>query len=318
MEEGTCILGHKGASPIPFLQAQEGGETFVYRRCPSCGLVFLSPRPDPEEILRYYRGDYYGAGEKKFRSWIEAPRLSFAWRRVRRLGRFFPQPGRALDIGCGQGTFLSLMSAQGWRVQGTELAEEPARRAIRAGIPVSLGEIREGQFPDGTLDLVTLWQVIEHLRDPAAMMRRIHPLLRKGGIVAVSTPNIEGLQARVFGGLWFHLDPPRHLYLFSPQTLRRLMTAAGFRLVHLGHLSLEQDPYGWVQGFLNRMPLPKDTLYSFLKSPPGMKKRENYAPLFKAALPAAGIFPAALILSLVMAWRNRGGTIEAFFEKEEA
>ena len=316
MEEGTCILCPKGASPPPFLHSTEGGETFVYRRCPSCGMVFLSPRPDAAEILGYYRGDYYGGGEKKFRSWIEAPRLSFAWRRVLRSGGFFPRPGRVLDIGCGQGTYLRLMASRGWRVEGTELAEEPARRAMREGVPVSLGEIREGQFAEGALDLVTLWQVIEHLRDPAAVLRRIRPMLRKGGMVAVSTPNVEGLQARVFGGRWFHLDPPRHLYLFSPQTLTRLMREAGFRPVRLGHLSLEQDPYGWVQGFLNRMPLPEDTLYSFLKSSPRSKTNRNHAAVFNAALAAAGIFPASLFLSLATAWRGQGGTLEAYFEKE--
>ncbi len=317
MECSDCILCGKEGSPLPFIRSEIERDTFFYQRCSSCGFVFLNPRPDELEIQRFYQDEYYGQGEKKFRSWIETPRTAFAWQRVQRVHKICRQPGRALDIGCGQGTFLKLLAGQGWDVYGTELAEETARRARQAGISVSIGDIKEGQFPKGKFDFVSLWQVIEHLRNPIAAMRRIHPFLREKGIVAVSTPNIESLQARIFQDLWFHLDPPRHLYLFSPETLKRLMAEAGFRLIHLSHLCLEQDPYGWLQGFLNRMPFLKHNLYSLLKSTSGKKTRRDYGPLFKAVLPAAGIFPVSLILSLIMAYKNQGGAMEAYFQKEE-
>lgn len=317
MERTGCVLCFPSPPGKPQWQASSpGNQGFAYLRCPGCGLVYLNPRPAREEILGYYNRDYYGEGEKKFGTWIEASRLYFAGKRARRIGRFLPRKGRILDVGCGQGTFLQLLRREGWEVQGTELAEEPARRARQAGIPVSLGEIQEGQFGEGTLDLVTLWHVIEHLRDPAGMLRRIAPMLGKKGLVAISTPNVESVQARVFRDRWFHLDPPRHLYLFSPETLERLMAQAGFRMFYLNQFSMEQNPYGWVQSALNRLSFPQGALYSFLKSQSGRKRLANL-PLLGKMLPlsAALLLPSVLI-SLLMAWKGEGGALEAYFFKE--
>lgn len=316
MEKGICAICCTTTGSTPYLSAWAEGTLFHYQQCGVCGLVFLNPRPGPEELLRYYSHGYYGAGEQKFSRVIEALRVSFALNRFYRLKKFLPGAGRALDIGCGQGTFLQLLRREGWKVQGTELAEEPARRSRLAGIPVFLGEIQEGQFGEGTLDLVTLWHVVEHLRDPAGDMRRISTMMGKKGLVAVSTPNVESVQARVFRERWFHLDPPRHLYLFSPETLFRLMAQAGFRMVYLNHFSLEQNPYGWVQSALNRMAFPEGALYSFLKSRPGRKRLENSSLLAKMLLLSAALLLPSILVSLLMAWRGESGTLEAYFIKE--
>jgi SAM-dependent methyltransferase len=307
MEEGICTICRTPTRSTPYLSAQAEGTLFHYQQCSVCGLVFLNPQPDPEELLRYYGRDYYGGGEQKFTEGIEALRLFFAQSRVCRLKKYLPRAGRALDIGCGQGVFLQLLRREGWKVQGTELAEEPARRARQSGIPVFLGEIQEGQFAEGGLDLVTLWHVIEHLRDPAGMLRRISLMVGKKGLVALSTPNVESTQARVFRERWFHLDPPRHLYLFSPKTLDRLMAGAGFRMIYLNHFSMEQNP---------RMAFPGGALYSFLKSPTGRKRLKNLPLLAKMLLLSAALLLPSVLVSLLMAWRGEGGTLEAYFIKE--
>jgi SAM-dependent methyltransferase len=317
MEEAECAVCGK-SSAAPYIATDVGGERFTYLRCSGCGLVFLNPRPDSGEILKYYAGDYYGEGDRKFRAWLEMPRLYFAGRRVKRLRRFLPPQGRALDIGCGQGTFLKLLAQAGWQVQGTELSADSARRAGHAGIPVSVGEIRERQFAESSLDLVTLWHVIEHLCDPGSVLRRLRPMLGKNAVIAISTPNIESLQARIFLGKWFHLDPPRHLYLFSPKALTDLFAREGFRRIHISHISLEQNPYGWIQSSLNSMPFAKGDLYSFLKKstrPPGSRARFHLE-LGKVLALATGLFPACLVLSFIMGWQHQGGTIEAYFKKE--
>jgi 2-polyprenyl-3-methyl-5-hydroxy-6-metoxy-1,4-benzoquinol methylase len=316
MEKGICAICCTPTRSTPYLSVQAEGILFHFQQCSVCGLVFLNPQPDPEELLRYYPRDYYGAGEQKFAGGIEALRVFFARTRVYRLQKFLPRAGRALDIGCGQGTFLQILQRKGWKVQGTELAEEPARRARQAGIPVFLGEIQEGQFGGGSLDLVTLWHVVEHLRDPAGLLRRISPMVGKGGLVAISTPNVDSAQARAFREKWFHLDPPRHLCLFSQETLSRLMAQAGFRRIYLNHFSLEQNPYGWVQSVLNRMTFPEGALYSFLKSQPGRKRLENLPLLAKMLLLSATLLLPSILISLLMAWRGEGGTLEAYFIKE--
>ncbi len=316
MEEVKCAICRERGDSKLYLVSEAEGRSFRYERCISCGLIFLNPRPGAGEILAYYDEEYYGQGKQKFRTWIEVPRLFFARQRVRRVQRFLPHNGRALDIGCGQGTFLNLLKREGWEVFGTELSEKQANRAIEAGLSVWMGDLREDHFPSAFLDLVTLWEVIEHLPQPAEVIRRIRPMLKKRGIVAISTPNPEGLQARVFRENWFALDIPRHLYLFSPKTLEQLMAQEGFRLIHLGHLSFEQDPYGWLQSSLNRLSFAENGLYTFIKNRARNGTALNPWDLWRSLLFGAGLFPTCLILSSLLGWRHNGGTIEAYFVKE--
>jgi len=317
MEKGSCAICPQGAEAQSYMRTNMGGLPFSYLKCKGCGLVFLSPRPDEREIPRFYGEDYYGEGSQKFRSCLEAPRLFFAWNRMRRVLKFFSRPGKVLDVGCGQGTFLQLIKGKGWEVAGTELTQESASRASRLGIPVSIGEIDENRFPPHSFDLITLWQVLEHLAEPRKTLKSLLGLLRKGGIVAISTPNIDSLQAEVGKDRWFHLDPPRHLYLFSPRTLERIMASLGFRLLKLHHFSLEQNPYGWLQSFLNLMGLPENSLYAIMKNTPtrGTPTLSRYQQ-GKSLFLAAAFLPHCLLLSLAMALLKCGDTVEAYFRLE--
>jgi SAM-dependent methyltransferase len=318
MEEGNCPTCGPGARAENFLQVSSGKYLFSYVRCSACGLVFLNPRPEAAEMQGFYDEDYYGGEDRKFRSGLEILRRWFARARARRAGRYFASPGTLLDVGCGQGTFLQWMQGNGWRGHGTELSSRSASRALQAGISVSVGEIRENQFPTDFFDLVTFWQVLEHLRDPSAVLRRVRPLLKHGGIVAISTPNVESLQARVFRGDWFHLDAPRHLFLFSPRTLKKLMAAHGFRLLALSHFSWEQNPFGWLQSFLNRAGSSKNSLYTLIKdNPPGPKRRFTLGVQGEIYMLSAVLLPICLLLSGGMGVGHRGGTIEAYFQARE-
>ena len=318
MEKGSCVLCSKETEAKLYIRTNSGGFPFSYLRCQGCGLVFLNPRPDGKEILRFYAQDYYGEGPQKFHSWVEAPRLFFAWNRVRRVRKFFPFAGKALDIGCGQGTFLQLLKREGWECHGTELTLESSSRASRSGISVSVGEIDENRFPLHSFDLITLWHVLEHLSEPLKTLKTITRLLKKGGILAISTPNIDSLQAGVGRGQWFHLDAPRHFYLFSPPTLEQITAFLGFRLLKLHHFSLEQNPYGWLQSLLNLMGLPENSLYQILKNTSNLKKEHlTVSQRGKAILLAAGLLPHCLFLSLIMARLQRGGTIEAYFRLKD-
>ncbi|KPK91964.1 MAG: hypothetical protein AMJ94_06140 [Deltaproteobacteria bacterium SM23_61] len=317
MEEATCPICGPGGRAENFLRARSEESLFSYLRCSACGLVFLSPRPEAAEMKGFYGEEYYGGEDRKFRSGLEVLRRFFARARVRRARRYFSGSGKVLDVGCGQGTFLQLMQEKGWEGYGTELSTRSASRPMQAGLSVSVGEIRENQFPADFFDLITFWQVLEHLRDPAAVLQRILPLLRRGGIVAVSTPNVESWQARTFGEDWFHLDAPRHLFLFSPRTLEAFMTAHGFRLQALTHFSWEQNPYGWLQSFLNWVGFSGNSLYTLIKNAPGSRKRRfTLRDQGKIYLLSAAVLPLCLVLSGVMGIIHRGATIEAFFVKE--
>ena len=318
MEEGTCALCPPGTESRLFTPADSGGVSFFYRKCRRCGLVFLHPRPDEKEMPAFYSRDYYGEGLRKFRSWLERPRAFFAWKRMRRVRGFIPHAGKALDVGCGQGTFLQFLKREGWECHGTELTRESASRASQWGIPVSIGEVKKGQFSPRYFDLITFWHVLEHLADPVRTLQSLRGLLKRGGILAISTPNIDSLQAEIGKGRWFHLDPPRHLYLYSPQTLGQMMESLGFRLLQIRYFSIEQNPYGWLQTLLNLSGLPADSLYRILKNTPGLRcQRLTFSQKGKTLLLAGGLLPHCLFLSAIMAWFHRGGTMEAYFRLED-
>ena len=213
-------------------------------RCTGCGLVQTNPRPTPAAIATYYPekyGPYAPVGERDaarpvlrlVRALVHAPY-------VLRYGAVDPRPAppevgaRVLDIGCAVGRSLAEFAALGWEVWGIEASSQAAEAARRRlGVPgerIFVGRAEEADFPPESFDLVTAAHVIEHLHDPKAVLSRARSWLREGGMLQVSVPNVASLESRLFGRLWFGLDLPRHLYHFSPRTLRALLEECGFQV----------------------------------------------------------------------------------------
>ena len=234
-------------------------------RCSGCSLVRLSPRPDAASIAAYYPDEYYAYGAAR-RAGVPDRPLAHLRDAVRdavlrghgyetsqrgrgarlvpsRLPRWierramydypaFPPwvpGGRALDIGCGNGRFLDRIRRHGWDVVGVDTSPAAAAAARESfGITVHVGPVEEAPIEDRSLDFVHMSHVLEHLPQPVATLRRVASLLRPGGRLYVETPNVESLGFRWAGQYWFALDPPRHLWLFGPATLRRALAACGF------------------------------------------------------------------------------------------
>jgi 2-polyprenyl-3-methyl-5-hydroxy-6-metoxy-1,4-benzoquinol methylase len=152
-------------------------------------------------------------------------------RRADRMVRWLtmPRPGaRLLEIGCGNGELLLLMRAAGWEVHGVEPDPKAAATVAATGIPVKHGFLEPGLFPDDHFDAITLHHVIEHLHDPVATMRVACRMMKPGGLLHIGTPNLSAWGHRLYGRDYFTLDPPRHLVLFTPESLRRTLQLAGF------------------------------------------------------------------------------------------
>ena len=160
--------------------------------------------------------------------------------------------GRLLDVGCGNGIFLATMKELGWEVAGVEPDRQAARVAREQfGLNVHVGTLEEAGFADGTFDAITMSHVVEHLADPISALRECWRVLRKGGRLVVTTPNIESLGHRLYGKAWIGLDPPRHLFLFSPPTLRTCIERSGLQVLEL-RTTARLTPWMWANSSLIR------------------------------------------------------------------
>jgi SAM-dependent methyltransferase len=278
-------------------------ESFAIYQCPRCGLGHTIPQP---ENLDYYYGEAYHGGR-------HGPTAIYcAGRRLRIVkSAFRDEASRSLlDVGCGDGTFLIAARNRGWTVRGIEIKPDIARSA---GL-----EVHEtaDQIPDGTtFDCITLWHSLEHLRDPRATITRLVGLLRKDGALVIAVPDAAGLQARVFGPNWFHLDVPRHLYHFCSDSIAYLAESVGFEVERKLHQELEYDLLGWSQSALNLiMPVPN----SFFRALTG-RSRDVGSAAGVAAFVFGGLL-TAMALPAVMAGTisRRGGTLVTIARRKQS
>lgn len=305
-----CVRSHRTLT----LRREGFVRSFPVRRCERCGTEFLHPPPTGEELAIAYAPQYYGVGREKFVGPMAAMVRRFQMGRVRFVARFAPpsrEAKRLLDIGCGNGNFLRNARRGGFSVEGTEYSETSARRASPAGdLRIHVGDSATLPLAPGHYRAVTLWHVLEHLPEPLATLQNAHRALATDGCLFVSLPNAESWQARFAGPVWFHRDPPRHLWHFGTKSLRRILSRAGFRVVYERHFSFEQNPYGWLQSMLNRLGFPADRFYEVLK------RQQAVTPsVLLEGFVAAGLLPVAVALSILEASAQCGGTIAVVARK---
>ena len=136
--------------------------------------------------------------------------------------------GRLLDVGCGSGAWLSDMRGLGWQVSGLDFDANAVAVAMRRGLDVHIGSLEAQNYPDESFDAITLNHVIEHLPDPVATLSECHRILKVGGELMLFTPNTASFGHRLFKEFWRGLEPPRHLHLFCPGSIRAILLVAGF------------------------------------------------------------------------------------------
>ncbi|MEO8083380.1 MAG: class I SAM-dependent methyltransferase [Ardenticatenales bacterium] len=213
-----------------------GPGTFAYARCEACGLTYLRVRPALEAMGDYYPSNYVKRGRGP--AWIH--RLFRRYdlrRRVAVVRRLAGRGGRVLDVGCALGDFLAAARDAGLVVAGVEPAPWAAEATKARGIPVWPTTVADADLPSGVFDVATLWDVVEHLDHPGDDLRRIAAALKPGGWVIVTTPVLDGWEAKLWGTRWPGWDTPRHLVVFERATLARALREAGFGPVRWAYLS---------------------------------------------------------------------------------
>jgi 2-polyprenyl-3-methyl-5-hydroxy-6-metoxy-1,4-benzoquinol methylase len=242
----TVAKGVKQNSPQPAACPICGGEQIreslvapdrfhlrkqMYRllRCQSCSGVWLASPPRPLEMWQHYTEDYHKAivtaGEGAATS---------RWKPQVKLISQHKSGGAILDIGCSSGGFLSTMKSPAWKLYGIEMEESTAERArATTGAEVFVGDAVDAPFAPASFDVITCFDVLEHVYSPRQFLTKVLHWLKPGGIFYSMMPNIDSWEARVFGTHWFGLELPRHLSHFSPRSLRYLMRELGFEEVCL-------------------------------------------------------------------------------------
>jgi SAM-dependent methyltransferase len=203
----------------------------IYRliRCQSCRSVWLASPPKPEEMGRHYTEQYHrdivAAGEGSAAS---------RWKNQVKLISSYKREGVILDIGCSSGGFLSTMKGPAWNLRGIEIEESTAQRCrATTGAEVFVGDALEAPFFPANFDVITCFDVLEHLHCPRQFLTKVLEWLKPGGIFYAIMPNIDSWEARLFGTYWYGLELPRHLFHFSPASLRYLMREVGFEEVRI-------------------------------------------------------------------------------------
>jgi SAM-dependent methyltransferase len=130
------------------------------------------------------------------------------------------------------------MRDRGWHVVGIELNPEAADygRQVRE-LAIHTGKLEDIPLEENAFDVVTMWDVLEHVIDPTQTLDIVRKLLKPGGLFVAATPNPSSLEARLFGDAWAGWDRPRHLYIYSPEVLRRFLEQAGFKEVKIKSFS---------------------------------------------------------------------------------
>ena len=266
VKAATCILCGPVQSKIVACGDSFGYQSADLVRCPKCNLWWIDPLPSPIQIKEFYPPHYYGIENKKFPEYLEIFVRLFCRLRMKKAASLLtPRGRRVLDIGCGRGQSLKILSQYGYECYGTELSAFAARAASSVSqARIFTQSLLDCHFPDRFFDLVLMWHVLEHLPNPKEVIGEIFRILTPGGTLLLCVPNIESIQARLSGRRWFHLDLPRHLYHYSPSALRSLLARCGFHIIRCHTFSMEQGPFGLLQSILNQIGFPQDGLYRML------------------------------------------------------
>jgi 2-polyprenyl-3-methyl-5-hydroxy-6-metoxy-1,4-benzoquinol methylase len=218
------------------------GQPFTVVECTACGFRFTNPRPDEGEIRPYYESPDYIAHKADKGTLIEAIYKvvrKFALRNKYRIVKSSSSGNKILDIGCGTGEFLHFCKQKGLITTGIEPNLQARNFATgQYGLNV-YDETYLKKIPSASFDIITLWHVLEHVHQLKEYLQQILFLLKRDGTLIIALPNSESWDAKTYEQFWAAYDLPRHLYHFTPETLKMLVEKTGFSLSETAPLKID-------------------------------------------------------------------------------
>jgi 2-polyprenyl-3-methyl-5-hydroxy-6-metoxy-1,4-benzoquinol methylase len=207
--------------------------SYNFYKCNNCGLIFIFPVP--ENHLKIYSLDYFGGAQKGFGYVdyeIDKKAMSSTLNSyLDKIEKFIPDKDKLLDVGTATGFFMELAKQRGWEVQGVEISEYAVQKAREKGLNVTTGTLESSDFKEGSFNLITFWDVVEHLSNPKSTLSSAYRILKKDGVIAINTPDSESFVARILNKGWHLIVPPEHLFLFNQKNLSKLLKEIGFEIL---------------------------------------------------------------------------------------
>ncbi len=256
-------------------------ELFSLSKCRNCQLVFLNPRPNSEELIKYYQSDEYISHHSKglnpfvaLYRYLRKRNISYKYNLVTKIVK----SGSLLDIGCGTGEFLNYFSLRNWQVKGIE-PDLGARKHAKDEFGLDVfDENMLNDFANESLDVVTMWHVLEHVLDVNQRVKTVYRLLKKDGLFVVAVPNYLSWDAVHYNKYWAAYDVPRHLYHFSPNALINLVEKFNFKFLETKPLKYDSYYISLISEKYKKGRLPYlNGVINGLKSNIHAKKEQNYS-----------------------------------------
>ncbi|MBD3310353.1 methyltransferase domain-containing protein [Candidatus Woesearchaeota archaeon] len=230
-ETVRCDLCGSGKSSL--LCKKQG---FRIIQCDNCGLVYVNPRLKADVLAGMYNKGRVSP-VMYYKQTLRDDRKTFR-KRLRLLKRFVKKrDARVLDVGCNIGTFMLEMKRQeGWKPMGIDLNKGSIEHCRKMGLDARCSTFDDVKLPDSSFDLIVMNDFLEHVHSPTKALQKANQLLKRGGNLFITTPDIGSLVARLSGKRWVHLKPDEHIYFFSQKTIKKMLKKTGFSVRWLGHL----------------------------------------------------------------------------------
>jgi len=255
-----CTVCSATSSKFLFDKTSDGrgdGSISLYQ-CRSCKTVYLANYKQSYDDSLYA---YYQKSQGKNKEELYNPLTRKSCKQVLRLLTSYGGGRSILDVGCGKGDFVDAALSEGYKVEGIELSQPAVDIAQGFGLPVSHLDFFSNKIEESSRDIVTMFEVIEHLPDPVAFLRRAEMVVRPGGLIYMTTPNFNSLDRRVFGSQWKAIHR-EHINYFTPSTLLGVIRKnTALKLLHSETRNVSVELINSIKNLVRRK-LPKNIEYN--------------------------------------------------------
>ncbi len=211
--------------------------------CNKCGLVFLNPMPNDEELSKFYPEEGYYAYHMDFSNIKKEGAIKELIKKVLFYNAFnkeevqFEHTGKVLDIGCGNGWVLYQYKQKGWEVAGVEPSKIAAEIGNKAELNIYNGTLLNAAYADNEFDYIRSNHSFEHIYNPNEVLDEIYRILKLEGKLFIGIPNYAGINSKLAKKYWYYLGAPVHTFNYSPQNIKQLLAKHNFKVIELRYVS---------------------------------------------------------------------------------